>query len=99
LGLLGKTQAAVPSDEEVGQKDADALARREEEHMHRSAELAGSYAARIAEAGTPEELRQLGSELTPEVKARLIAKDLERVRRLYGTRLASLKPAEVNGTG
>jgi AAA domain len=101
LGLLGTTQAQVPSDEEVGLKDAEALERREEDRRSRSGELAGDYAARIAEAGTADELRQLGQELTAAVKVRLGARDLEQVRRLYGTRLAALKkeaaPA-VNGS-
>jgi hypothetical protein len=100
LSLLGTTHAAVPSDDDVALRDSEALERREEQRRELSADVASDYAARIAEAGTPEELRQVGRQLTAEVKARLTANDLERVRRLYGTRLAGLKtvPAESNGT-
>jgi hypothetical protein len=101
LGLLGTKQAPVPSDDEVAMKDAEALDRQEEERLQRSADLATDYAARIAEAGTPEEMRHVAGQLTAEMKARLTANDLERVRRLYGTRLAKLKavPAEVAANG
>jgi hypothetical protein len=101
LGLLGNRHAPVASDEEVGLKDAEALAHQEEERQRESAELAGSFAERINEASTVEGLRRVAGELTAAVKARLTAKDLERVRRLYGARLAGLKetaPAAVNGT-
>src|SRR5260370_38786029 len=50
LGLLGTTQAAVPSDDEVGQLDAEALARQEIEQQERSAELAAQYTTRFAQA-------------------------------------------------
>jgi hypothetical protein len=101
LGLLGNKHVAVPTDDEVALRDGEALERREEQRREQSAELAADYAGRIAEAGTAEELRSVGRQLTAEVKARLTAHDLERIRRLYGTRLAGLKarPAEAtNGT-
>src|ERR1700680_2943155 len=52
LGVLGTTQAASPTDDEVGVQDAEALARQEKEQVQRSAELAGKYAARLATADT-----------------------------------------------
>jgi hypothetical protein len=101
LGLLGTRQAAVPSDDEVALRDAEALERREEERVRRSVELAAEYAARIAAAETAGELRQVGERLTPEVKGQLVLKDLERVRALYARRLAGLKgqPAGVGDNG
>jgi hypothetical protein len=101
LGLLGSTQAPVPCDDEVAMRDADALERQEEERLRRSAEVAGEYATRIAAASNAEELRRVGQQLTPDVKSRLVLNDLERVRHLYGKRLASLKEAcgsAANGT-
>jgi hypothetical protein len=99
LGLLGTKDTGVPPDEDVALRDSEALERREERRREQSEELAADYAGRIAEAGTAEELRNVGRQLTAEVKARLTANDLERVRRLYVTRLAGLKavPAEANG--
>lgn len=101
LGLLGSRHAALPSDEEVGQKDAEALAHQEEERTHQSAELAGGFAERIGEAGTVDSLRRVASELTAAVKARLTPRDLEQVRRLYGARLSMLRKevaTAANGT-
>jgi hypothetical protein len=91
LGLLGATQASPPSDDEVGVQDAEALARQEWEGRRRSAELTGEYTERFALAETVAELHRIGGELQPAIKARLTAKDLERVRRAYATRLAALQ--------
>jgi len=91
LGLLGAKQVAVPSDDEVAMRDSEALDRQEEERQRRSVELAADYASRIAGAKTAEELRQVGQQLTPEVKGQLAPPDLERVRQLYGKRQAGLK--------
>jgi hypothetical protein len=101
LGLLGTKQAHVPSDDMVAVQDAEALERREQERLRRSADLATEYAARIAAAETVAELRQVGERLTPEVKGQFVPKDLERVRALYAKRLAAFKgqPAEVGGNG
>jgi hypothetical protein len=92
LGLLGSTQAAMPSDEEVGIQDADALARQEAEHAQHSTELAAQYTEHFRLADTVAQLEQMGRELTPAIKQRLVARDLERVRRAYAARLLQLKP-------
>jgi hypothetical protein len=91
LGLLGTTQAAPPTEAEVGIQDAEALARHDRERGQRSAELAGQYTTRLTQAGTITELQRIGGELTG-VKQQLLAKDLARVRRVYGDRLANLRP-------
>jgi hypothetical protein len=101
LGLLGAKQAPVPSDDEVALQDAEALERREQERVRRSAEVATDYAARIASAESAGDLREVGTKLTPEVKATLVLQDLERVRALYAKRLAAFKtqPTEVGANG
>ena len=93
LGLLGKTQATLPTDDEVGQQDAEALARQEAERRQRSAEMAEQYTARFTLADAVAALEQVGKELTPAVKQQLSAKDLARVRKAYAARLATLRPA------
>jgi hypothetical protein len=98
LGLLGTTQVAPPTEEEVGIQDAEALARREKEERQRSAELAGRFTARLEQAGTVDDLRRIGGELTAPVKARMAQPDLDRVRKTYGTRLAALKAPAANGS-
>jgi hypothetical protein len=94
LGLLGDTQAAVPTEDEVGLKDAEALARREDERLSRSGEVASIFAARIAGAATAAELKKVGADLTPAVKVTMVERDLAKVRSLYGERLQRLKPTD-----
>ncbi len=91
LGLLGTTQAQVPSDDEVGRQDAEALARQETERQDRSVELAAQYTARFGQADSVGELERIARELTTKVKAELEGKDLARVRKVYATRLGQLK--------
>ena len=47
LPLLGSVQAAAPTDDEVGQQDAEAMTRQEMERGERSAELAAEYTTRF----------------------------------------------------
>src|SRR6185312_1024841 len=91
LGLLGTTQAPVPTDDEVGQQDAEALARQELEQEERSAELAAQFTACFGQADGVGALERIGKELTTQVKGRLAAKDLARVRKAYAVRLGQLK--------
>jgi hypothetical protein len=91
LGLLGPTQVAQASDEEVGIQDAEALARQAAEQALRSAELATAVTTRFAEAATVAELQRLAGQLTPTAKAMFVAKDLARVRGAYASRLGQLK--------
>ena len=76
LGLLGPTQVAVLSDDEVSQQDADALARQEAERAQRSAELLVQYTERFAQAEAVAALEGIAKELTPAVKAQLTGTDL-----------------------
>jgi hypothetical protein len=94
LGLLGSTQATLPSDEEVGIQDAEALARQEADLVERSAAVAAEYTARFAAAETTAELHRAGEELTAVVKKELAPRDLARVRRAYAVRLARLRPSD-----
>jgi hypothetical protein len=91
LGLLGATQAAFPTDDEVGLQDAEALAKQEREREQHSAELAGQYLTRMGQSSTVVELQRIGGELTAAVKQRFVGKDLARVRQAYADRLADLK--------
>jgi hypothetical protein len=91
LGLLGTTQAALLTDDEVGVQDAEALARQEKEHAQHSATLAEGFSFRLGQAGTVADLQRVGGELTTAVKAQLTAPDLAKVRKVYGDRLGSLK--------
>jgi hypothetical protein len=95
LGLLGATQALLPTEDEIGILDAEVLARQDKEQGQRSAELAGQFTTRMTQAGTIADLQRIGGELTAAVKQKFVAKDLERVRNTYSQRLAKLRPAQV----
>lgn len=99
LGLLGATQVAAPSEDEVGLQDADALDREEAERGRRSVELAAAYTTRFQAADTAGQLQAIGRELTPGIKTHFTTKDLERVRKAFAARLAQLQApaAEANG--
>ena len=99
LGLLGTTQAALPTDDEVGIQDAEALARQDREHAQHSAALAEGFTARLSKAGTVADLQRIGGELTTAVKAQLVSPDLTRVRKVYAERFAALKTPSTNGAG
>jgi hypothetical protein len=91
LGLLGATQAAPPKADEVGQQDAEALARQELECEQRSVEMAAQFTARFGQADAISALERIGKELTPRVKGQLTGKDLARVRKAYAVRLGQFK--------
>jgi hypothetical protein len=94
LGLLGPTQAMVPSDDEVGRRDAEALARQELERQQRSAELAATYTTRFGQADSVVVLEGIGKELTTRIKGQLASTDLARVRKAYAARLGQLKAGD-----
>jgi hypothetical protein len=94
LGLLGTTQVGPPSDDEVSQQDAEALARQDTEREERSAELAAQYVTRFGQADAVVAPERIGKELTPNLKGGLAAKDLARVRKAYAVRLGQLKAEE-----
>src|SRR5271166_1544639 len=74
LGLLGGTHVAPANDDEVGQQDAEALARQESERVLRSTELAAQYTACFGLASGIADLQRMSRELTPVVKGGLEAK-------------------------
>jgi hypothetical protein len=99
LGLLGQTQAAPPGEDEVARLDAEVLAREAAERERQSREVAATFAERFGAAATQAELAAAGQALTPGVKAKLTAADLEQVRRAYGTRQAEIQRRAQAATG
>jgi hypothetical protein len=94
LGLLGSVQAMLPTEEEVGLLDAEALALQERQHAQRSTELVGQFTGRMLQAGTVADLQRIGGELTSSVKKLLLTGDLDRVRSIYADRMSRLKAAQ-----
>jgi hypothetical protein len=98
LGLLGGTHVAPANEDEVGQQDAEALARQETERSERSVELAAQFTACFGLAGIAD-LKRMAKQLTPAKKSQLEAKDLAHVRKAYATRLGQLKAEDTAGQG
>lgn len=93
LGLLGKTQARLPTMDETAIVDAEALSAAEHEKEIQSAELAAEFQARFTLCKTAGELEAVSKELTPQAKKRFTASDLDTVRSSYKNRLTKLQPA------
>ena len=91
LHLLGSKQGQIPSEEDTGAQDADALANADREKIIASAELARKYLAHFELAETQSQLLALSKQLTPAVKKQLTAIDLAKVRAAYAQRDAQLK--------
>lgn len=83
LGLLGHSQARIPSDEEVGAQDAEALARQEAERSAKSKGLVERFTARLSLAESLEEVEAIAKEITPALKREMVASDLAVVRQCY----------------
>jgi hypothetical protein len=90
LPLLGATQAQVASAEETANADAERLGEQEAARVAESADLVRTISAKIALAGTTSELNTVGKEITPEVKKRLVAADLDAIKATYREREAAL---------
>src|SRR5262249_15824303 len=97
LGLLGPTQVALPGDDEVSKRDAEALARQESQRQRRSQALAKEHVERFGAAETMAALQEAGQKLTEAVKKQFLPGDLERVRQAYSARQGQLQKATSNG--
>jgi hypothetical protein len=89
LGLLGETQAAVKTMEEVGIEDAEALETAEHQAAIASATISLNLMARITLCDTAAALKGLGDEITPAMKKKMVAGDLAAVREKYQNRMSS----------
>ena len=82
LELLGGTQAAVDG-EEATQADVEAIAQQDAERASASAEKKRELIARFQLASTPEEVKQVGKELTAKVKKEMLNEDVAELREVY----------------
>lgn len=93
LGLLGEKQARVATDSETAAADAERLAQEEAARLAHSAEHVRTFSARIELAKTPEELKAIGNEITPALKAKMVPDDVAALREKYGARERELSRA------
>lgn len=83
LPLLGNTQAAMPTDDESGQRDAEKLTDQERKKIDDSASLLKRFRARIELAGDKASLEGIGKEITAELKKKMTTSDVSDLRQAF----------------
>ncbi len=83
ISLLGGTQAAIESDDEVAAKDAGALADQEDQKKAFSEKELKRMSARLDLCMTLPELKKLGAEITPEYKKKMLTSHVTALREKY----------------
>jgi hypothetical protein len=83
LGLLGGTQARVPTDDEVGAADAEALAEQELRRAEASRQRLEEFAAELALARTEQDVEAVSACITPDIKLQMRPADVSALRENY----------------
>lgn len=83
VGLLGDKQATVKTTEETAGEDAETIAQQDIEKENKSAELLKRYSAKIVMCENADQLKQLGKEITPELKKEMTTTDVSILREKY----------------
>ncbi len=76
MGLLGATQAHMPTEDESAAVDAEALERAEREKVAQSRELLRTLSAQIELANTLDEMKALEKKIAGSVKAQMVKEDV-----------------------
>jgi hypothetical protein len=90
LGLLGSVQAKVATSDEEAAKDAEALADQDKQREGGSAELLRKFKARIDLAPDAKDLKVIGKEITPQIKAQMLPSHVADLREHYQHREAQM---------
>lgn len=90
LGLLGDTQAQVPTSDETAAEDAERLAEEERRRQDESAKLLRQFAAKVDLSETHADLKVLGKTITPQIKAQMTTADVATLRERYQQRETEL---------
>ncbi len=94
LGLLGRTQARMQTEEDAAALDHEELGRQQRERENASGIVRERLLARLGKAKTLKEARAVGQEIAAE-KASMLTPDLEAVRNCFREMAARLAPAAV----
>lgn len=86
LPLLGRTQAALPTEDETAAQDAIALADAEAAKSKASAEKREEFEARFKLAKNKNDLEAVSKELTAAIKKTMTTQDVTALRDAYRTR-------------
>jgi hypothetical protein len=83
LPLLGMTQAAIPTEDEVASQDAEAMGHEEKEKKSASKKHLEQFAAKLTLAKTTAEVEKVSQSITPGVKKEMLAADVAALREKY----------------
>lgn len=83
LPLLGKTQAVIATEDQTASRDAEALAAQEHDKIRESETLLSDFSAKFQLCKSVDALKQIGKEITPEVKDRMITADVAELKANY----------------
>lgn len=83
LGLLGGEQAQIASTDETAAKDAESLAEKDHQRIEKSEETLKNFMARFTLISTLDDLKKLGKEITPQIKAGMTPDDVANLRERY----------------
>lgn len=86
LGLLGDTQARIATGDETAAKDAEQIADEERAREEKSAELLKEWSAKITLAKDTAALKEVGKQITPQLKSQMLAADVATLRDAYQAR-------------
>jgi hypothetical protein len=90
LPLLGSTQAQMLTGDAAAAQDAEAIAQANVERERFSASTLKEMGARIELAKDEKELKKVGAEITPSLKAKMLTEDVASLREKYLARLGEL---------
>ena len=91
MGLLGGQQAQMPTGDEAAAVDAERLAIIETERAEESERQLREIKARIDLAPTLAELKLIGKQITPQLKARMLPENVAALREAYLERESRMK--------
>lgn len=83
LPLLGEKQAVVEDPDAVAAKDAEALSQEERDKEKDGQDIMDRMCARIALCANIKDLKDLGKEITPELKRRMTPQQVTALREKY----------------
>lgn len=86
MGLLGGVQAHMATADETAVADAEQIAEDDSKRSERSGELLRDLSAKITLCKALDELKKLGKEITPQLKAQMLTADVASLREAYQER-------------
>ena len=93
LPILGATQATIETQDETANRDAEAIATQDRERDSASATLLRDFKARIDLAKDSKALKDIGKEITPQVKTKMLPAHVAELRDHYQSREEQVKVA------